>query len=149
MWNDVQDRLKESVSKVVNKTLAGTKFDSNKQYVDLCELVNRYVFYSFSLSSSSSHRRSRMYRRECLKELQSNKLSFKFIVSTSIVALNSSLHTSSMALWNSESDGIVFFSLPLSLSISQRRQRHTGHFIIRWKNTSLEAVVLVFGIGIK
>ena len=43
MWNDVQDRLKESVSKVVNKTLAGTKFDSNKQYVDLCELVNRYV----------------------------------------------------------------------------------------------------------
>ena len=117
MWNDVQDELKESVSKVVNKTLAGTKFDSNKQYVDLCELVNRYV-YSFSLSSSSSHRRSRMYRRECLKELQSNKLSFKFIVSTSIVALNSSLHTSSMALWNNESDGIVFFSLPLSLSLN-------------------------------
>ena len=120
MWNDVQDRLKESVSKVVNKTLAGTKFDSNKQYVDLCELVNRYV-YSLSLSSSSSHRRSRMYRRECLKELQSNKLSFKFIVSTSIVALNSSLHTSSMALWNNESDGIVFFS-SLSLSHSQRRR---------------------------
>ena len=128
MWNDVQDRLKESVSKVVNKTLAGTKFDSNKQYVDLCELVNRYVFYSFSLSSSSSYRRSRMYRRECLKELQSNKLSFKFIVSTSIVALNSSLHTSSMALWNNESDGtIFFFSLSLSLSISQRHQLKTTH----------------------
>ena len=47
MWNDVQDELKESVSKVVNKTLAGTKFDSNKPYVDLCELVNRYVALTF------------------------------------------------------------------------------------------------------
>ena len=122
MWNDVQDRLKESVSKVVNKTLAGTKFDSNKQYVDLCELVNRYVSkISLTLTLFVSDRRSRTYRRECLKELQSNKLSFKFIVSTSIVALNSSLHTSSMALWNNESDGIVFFS-SLSLSHSQRRR---------------------------
>ena len=59
MWNDVQDELKESVSKVVNKTLAGTKFDSNKPYVDLCELVNRYVALTFFITSSFGSARRR------------------------------------------------------------------------------------------
>ena len=41
--NELTEKLKESLSKVVNKNLAGTKYDSNKEYVELCEHVNRYV----------------------------------------------------------------------------------------------------------
>ena len=66
------------MSKVVNKT-AGTKFDSNKQYVDY-ELVNRYVSKSLSLSL----RLMALANARGNVKVQSNKLSFKFIVSTSM-----------------------------------------------------------------